>query len=290
VKGDTTPATQPTYRVRSDAVVNLAIGAANPTNPRIDRVIAEVLDATFTGSQNLWHLRVVAGTPAGSPVAPAEPSTAITLALVSVPANDTTIDNAQITDARPRASLGGQIPSTQLVTALPASPFDGQEVVFQTTAMRALTPPIWWHLRYDANGGSPTSTPWGYMGGSEWQAVGSASAQRTNGAYGAPTSGSVPSITPPLGGAYLLEFGALFGDTTANQLAFMAPFQSGGLAAADGNAVEVGNDGANYERVHRRLPVTGLVAGTALTMQLRSTGGLADAQNPYLAIRPIAVG
>jgi hypothetical protein len=54
---------QPNYRIRSDSVVNKAIATADATNPRIDQVIAEVLDATFSGASRLWQLRVVTGTP-----------------------------------------------------------------------------------------------------------------------------------------------------------------------------------------------------------------------------------
>jgi hypothetical protein len=106
IKGDTDGLRQPTYRCLNDGVVNLAIAAADATNPRIDRVIAEIIDATFAGASRLWRLRVITGTPAGSPAAPAQPASAITLATISVPALDTSIQTAQITDARVRAQVG----------------------------------------------------------------------------------------------------------------------------------------------------------------------------------------
>lgn len=104
IKGDDATA-QPCYRCYNDGTVNLAISTANATNPRIDIVIAEVLDSTFSGASNLWRLRVVTGTAAASPSTPSTPSNAIKLAEISVPASDTTISTAQITDTRPRAYL-----------------------------------------------------------------------------------------------------------------------------------------------------------------------------------------
>jgi hypothetical protein len=109
VKGDDNPDTQPMYRVYNDGTVNLAIAAADPTNPRKDIVIAEVRDSQFSGVNNDSQLRVVTGTPAASPVEPALPNNALKLAVVDVPANDTAITNSQITDTRPLAQPGGEL-------------------------------------------------------------------------------------------------------------------------------------------------------------------------------------
>lgn len=106
IKGDDNANTQPLYRAYNDGTVNLSIAAADGANPRIDRVIAEVRDSSFSGVSQDWRLRVITGTPAGSPSAPALPNNAISLATVSVPALDTTISDAQITDTRPSAVLG----------------------------------------------------------------------------------------------------------------------------------------------------------------------------------------
>jgi hypothetical protein len=107
VKGDNDANAQPTYRVRNDANVNLAHAAADATNPRIDTVIAEVLDAGFSGVSRLWRLRVVTGTPAASPAAPAVPVNAIALADVRINAGSGTITS--VTDRRARALVGGGV-------------------------------------------------------------------------------------------------------------------------------------------------------------------------------------
>jgi hypothetical protein len=96
----TTQANMGTYVAYNDANNVLTINTANPTNPRIDIVCATVQDAYYTGSLNDVILQVVAGTPAGSPVAPTLPANSITLAQVAVGAGVTSITNANITDTR----------------------------------------------------------------------------------------------------------------------------------------------------------------------------------------------
>ncbi len=109
IAGDDSPAVQPLYRCYNDGVVNLAVTAAHATLARKDIVIAEVRDSAFSGVNQDWRLRVVAGTPNASPVEPALPSTALKLAVINVAAAASSITNAAITDQRVRASvLGGE--------------------------------------------------------------------------------------------------------------------------------------------------------------------------------------
>jgi hypothetical protein len=88
------------YQFYNDAATTLTVTAANPTNPRIDRVVATVNDAYYSGLLNNVTFTVVAGTPAGSPSAPATPSNSISLATIAVAAGATSIVNANITDTR----------------------------------------------------------------------------------------------------------------------------------------------------------------------------------------------
>jgi hypothetical protein len=96
----TTQSNMGTYVGYNDATTVLTVTTANPTNPRIDRVCMTVQDAYYTGSLNDVILQVVAGTPAGSPVAPATPANSISLATIAVGAGVTSITNANITDTR----------------------------------------------------------------------------------------------------------------------------------------------------------------------------------------------
>lgn len=88
------------YVVYNDATATLGITTADPTNPRIDLVCATVRDAYYSGAFNDVILQVVAGTPAGSPVAPSLPANSISLATVAVAAGASSITNANITDTR----------------------------------------------------------------------------------------------------------------------------------------------------------------------------------------------
>jgi hypothetical protein len=96
----TTQANMGTYVTYNDANVVLSLNTANPTNPRIDLICATVNDAYYTGSLNNVVIQAIAGTPAGSPVAPSLPANSITLATVAVGAGATAITNANITDTR----------------------------------------------------------------------------------------------------------------------------------------------------------------------------------------------
>jgi dihydroxyacetone kinase DhaKLM complex PTS-EIIA-like component DhaM len=96
----TTQANMGTYVGFNDGTVTLSVNTADPTNPRIDLVCMTVNDAYYTGALNNVILQVVAGTPAGSPVAPALPANSISLATVAVGAGATALTNANITDTR----------------------------------------------------------------------------------------------------------------------------------------------------------------------------------------------
>lgn len=96
----TVQANMGTYVTYNDASIVLSLNTADPTNPRIDLVCATVNDAYYTGSLNNVVIQVVAGTPAGSPVAPSLPANSISLATVAVGAGATAITNANITDTR----------------------------------------------------------------------------------------------------------------------------------------------------------------------------------------------
>jgi len=96
----TTQANMGTYVGYNDAQVTLTITAADVTNPRIDLVCMTVNDSFYTGSSNNVVLQVVAGTPAGSPVAPSLPANSISLATVAVAAGALSITSGNITDTR----------------------------------------------------------------------------------------------------------------------------------------------------------------------------------------------
>ena len=107
------------YSVFNDAAVTGTITAANPTNPRIDRVCLTINDSAYTGVTNNVVVNVVAGTPAGSPVAPATPTNSISLATVAVGAGVTTIVTANITDTRVRTEIDEVVLGTSSSSLVP---------------------------------------------------------------------------------------------------------------------------------------------------------------------------
>ena len=96
----TTQSNMGVYTVYNDAITTLTVTTADPSNPRIDRVVATVQDSFYTGAFNDVIFQVVAGTPAGSPVAPATPANSISLATIAVGAAVTQINSGDITDTR----------------------------------------------------------------------------------------------------------------------------------------------------------------------------------------------
>lgn len=96
----TTQANMGTYLAYNDATATLTITTADPTNPRVDRVVVTVNDAYYTGSTNNVVFQVLAGTPAGSPTAPATPANSISLATIAVAAGALSIGSGNITDTR----------------------------------------------------------------------------------------------------------------------------------------------------------------------------------------------
>jgi hypothetical protein len=106
-----------TYVAYNDANNVLTITTADPSNPRIDRVVVTVNDAYYTGSADDVQFQVIAGTPAGSPVAPAVPANSISLATVLVGAAVTQINSGNITDTRVQVTTNLQVGDITSVTA-----------------------------------------------------------------------------------------------------------------------------------------------------------------------------
>lgn len=103
------------WRFINDATVNATIAASHPTLNRIDLVAAK-FDTGATPNDDATNVVTIissgvdsslAGTPGASPSAPALPSNYMLIAQVYVAAGVTTIVNADVTDRRVLAGIGG---------------------------------------------------------------------------------------------------------------------------------------------------------------------------------------
>ncbi len=104
------------YAATWTATENVTIAAADPTNPRIDRIVLQIKDNALGDGANSITLQRIAGTPtAGATLvnlngAGAVPGSSLLLANVLVPAAASSIVNANIDSSstvRVQASLGG---------------------------------------------------------------------------------------------------------------------------------------------------------------------------------------
>jgi hypothetical protein len=85
----------------------LNVQAADASNPRVDIVVAVVIDNgdnTSTG-----QIQYIAGAAAASPGAPDAPANSIVLAQITVPANTTAITSGMVADQRPFTTAAGGI-------------------------------------------------------------------------------------------------------------------------------------------------------------------------------------
>jgi microcystin-dependent protein len=107
-----TSATQGGYYGRVSSSTSLSIAAADPTNPRIDTVIAQVQDAAYAGSTNSFQLAVVTGSPGSGATLSnllgkgSVPASSVVLGYVLVPANATNVVSADIASVALPVTLG----------------------------------------------------------------------------------------------------------------------------------------------------------------------------------------
>lgn len=112
VQGDDDPELQPIYRAFNDATVNIALSAADASNPRVDRVVLRIHDSVFAGSTDGAAFEVIEGAPtAGADLtnlngAADVPNTALLLANVLVPGGASSITDADISDQRTTSQTG----------------------------------------------------------------------------------------------------------------------------------------------------------------------------------------
>ena len=113
----TTQADMGTYVAYNDANNVLTITTADPSNPRIDRIVVTVQDSYYSGSADDVIFQVLAGTPASTPSAPATPANSISLATIAVGTAVTQINSGDITDTRVEVTTNLPVGDITSVTA-----------------------------------------------------------------------------------------------------------------------------------------------------------------------------
>lgn len=127
-------AKQGCYVVVNDAPVTVTVGASSPSLPRIDLVVVQVRDQSYSGANNDAIFTTVPGTPASSPVAPSAPADSLILSQVLVGAGVTSILNGAITDTRYPVVLQGGIKPVANTTERATIPaYDGLAVYRKDT-------------------------------------------------------------------------------------------------------------------------------------------------------------
>lgn len=164
--------------------------------------------------------------------------------------------------------------SMSLVTALPSSPVDGQEIIL-TDSLSAGT--YHWHLRYVA---ARSSNKWVFIGGSPFSALIATSESMTATSYQAMTTPG-PSVAVPVAGDYIVEHGALF---TVSNTIFMS-YDIGATGAVDVDSVRSNSNGYHFRR-KSKLALTAVT----LTSKYRVDAGTHSAAERFLGITPIAIG
>jgi len=178
-------------------------------------------------------------------------------------------------------------PTPPLVTSLPASPVDGQEVYFQADATNGIV----WRLRYNA--GSSSAYKWEFVGGSPLFAEVATEETTASTTYVALATAG-PTLTLPRAGDYDVEIGCRLYSSVNNTGALMG-YDIGATGAVDADAVSyyaaatLGGGATatgNYARARRK---TGLTA-VALTAKYRATSAITVAiGSRWMRVTPVRV-
>lgn len=189
------------------------------------------------------------------------------------------------------ADIDPRLPA--LVTALPGSPVDKQEVYYQSVAMAAAG--VAWHLRYRS--GASGSYKWEYVGGAPW--INEVSTQEaTSSASFVDLATSGPTITAPLAGEYLIRTAAFIGGFSPES-GYMS-FAIGASAANDARAIGwslwainsvTPTAGSASASVAREQMATVASAASAITAKYKNPGGGGVSfASRSLSIIPVRVG
>lgn len=251
----TTTVYQGAYNFVNDASVEVNIAASSAVNPRKDVVIARIHDSSIAGVDNKATLEIVTGTPAASPVTPSVPANSLILAVITVPANASSIVTANISTSMVQtASFFSQMKNDTIVCTSTTRPVGSERFVgasiFETDTLREW---MWTGSVWSYRGGGPApraaisssaSMPWGNVTGNIYNLSPAAGQFETgyftfvNGANN--SSGDRIKVTQS--GMYVIDV-AVHADRVGSYYCQVEPFTSPGPASATLGATGASNAG-----------------------------------------------
>lgn len=173
-----------------------------------------------------------------------------------------------------------------IVTSLPGSPIDGQEVYYQADATNG----VYWHLRYRS--GATGSYKWEFIGGPPLAA--DSIVFTTFAGFSANTWGTLVAtlkVTLPLAGDYDVQTGASMRNNTATAALFLGLRQGSTDPANTGDAAIATVPAANYATLSLRRRLTARPAAQDITQrQMSSATGDVGVSNAHIAAWPVRVG
>lgn len=270
------------YYVVNDATVNVPMSTpAHGSLPRIDTVIVAVRDQFYVGSNNDAQFVYVAGTAAASPsppdIAVAGHNNYWRLANISVPANDNTITNAEITDVRTSATVipaqgaatavGGVIPCTS--SSRPLLPREGQVIYEKNNTL------------FMFNRGSPDTPAWEPVIGAASKATRSTDQTINSGvvqnltwtaaspnAFNMWSAGSPTRMTAPWRGYYGLSCSISWSSSNSGFFRRLTLYLNG--SPEEGASVQLNNT-ADANPIRQNLSITGVLLSAGQFAEFRVT-------------------
>lgn len=171
--------------------------------------------------------------------------------------------------------------SATLVSILPASPVNGQEVYYQPSVLAAAG--IIWHFRYNA--ASALSTKWELLGGVDYMTGPTAGLPATTSTTFIVPVGTA-SFTVPAGGVYKIAYGGHLTNNTSGTYNYITPMVNGVAVSTAADSYFFSNVVGQFDgTLHFEYPVT-VATNDVITVGIRCTGGTMTADSLYLRAYP----
>ena len=174
-----------------------------------------------------------------------------------------------------------------IVATLPTSPSNGQIIVFQTSSM--LTDGVAWLLRYNSSNSS--SYKWECIGGAPWNKEVTTAETTTSTSYAALATAG-PSVTVPLAGNYIIQYGSIQDYTviTSNRVARHS-IDVGATGAVDVDSVATAHPNITgmLQTGMRNIRKT-CAAGDAIVSKYKTGADTVRFQARHLSVIPINLG